>query len=201
VNWLDYTLIGLLAWCALRSAQKGFVREVIGLAAAVLALVLGMWFYGTAAEMVAPFTGPGRVANLVGFLMVVIAVLAAGGVAGWTVKRFIHAIGLSIVDRLLGAMFGVARGTLIATALLTAYMTFGPRGENAGARSGGAKEAPPAVVHSEIAPYLLEASRVFVSIAPMDFKLGFGERYEQVKAAAQEQLRGKDSGGKDSGGK
>lgn len=183
--------MAFLAWCALSSARRGFVREVIGLLAAVAALVLGMWFYGTAAELAVPYTGPGRMANLAGFVIVVGAVLLAGGFVGWVVKRFIHAIGLSIFDRLLGAAFGLVRGALLATALLTGYMTFG-----ASTVSGSEKNAPEAVVHSEIAPYLLQASRLFVAIAPMEFKRGFGDRYEQVKAAAQEQLRGKDSGGK-----
>ena len=177
MNWLDYILIAFLGLSMLSSLRKGFAREVIGLIAAVLALMLGMWFYGTAGLLVEPFTGPGRVASLLGFLLVFVAVLIAGSIAGWTMKRFLQAIGLSIVDRLLGAIFGLLRGALIATAVLTAYMAFGSHPEG--------KDAPAAVVNSGIAPYLLEASRFFVSIAPMELKSSFGKQYAQVKAAAQ----------------
>jgi membrane protein required for colicin V production len=182
VNWLDYILAAFLALSLLTSARKGFAREVIGLAAAILALVFGMWFYGTAGLLVEPFTGPGRVASMLGFLLIFVAVLIAGTLLGWVVKRFLSAVGLSVFDRLLGAVFGLARGALIATAVLTAYMAFGshPAGQN----------APAAVVNSKLAPYLLEASRVFVSIAPMDLKSGFRKEYEQVKAATVDRASG-----------
>ena len=45
MNWLDYVLIAVLGFSAVRSFMRGFSREVIGLCAAIAALVLGMWFY------------------------------------------------------------------------------------------------------------------------------------------------------------
>ncbi len=49
MNWLDYVLIAdRCCVSVLMSARKGFSREIIGLAAALFALVLGMWFYGLA---------------------------------------------------------------------------------------------------------------------------------------------------------
>jgi len=191
MNWLDYILIAFLAYCGLSSARKGFAREAIGLVAALLALLFGMWFYGTAGLLVEPFTGPGRVASLLGFLMVVVAVLTAGAITGLIVSCFLHAIGLSIFDRLLGALFGIARGALIATAVLTAWMAFGSQ---ATGRNREANNASGGVLHSEIAPYLLEASRFFVSLAPMDLKSSFRRQYDRVKADAQEQVRMKDPG-------
>jgi hypothetical protein len=44
-------------------------------------------------------------------------------------------------------------------------MAFGPRAES--------NTAPAAVVHSRIAPYILEASDMFVAIAPMELKASF----------------------------
>src|SRR5580692_7337493 len=108
------------------SARKGFSREIIGLASALFALVLGMWFYGMAGSFLLPYVSSPRVANLAGFLLVVFAVLVCGGILGWIVNRFLRTIGLSFFDRLLGAAFGFVRGTLVAVALLTAFMAFGP---------------------------------------------------------------------------
>jgi membrane protein required for colicin V production len=182
LNWLDFILAAFLALCFLSSARKGFAREIIGLASTILALVLGMWLYGTAGLLVEPLTGPGHLANFLGFLIVVVAVLTAGAIVGWIVKRFLHVVGLSFFDRLMGAIFGLARGALIAAALLTAWMAFGSRAEG--------QTAPATVLNSKIAPYLLEASRVFVSIAPMDLKAGFRKQYEQVKAATVDRAAG-----------
>jgi len=44
LNWLDYVLIAVLLVSVVMSARKGFSREIIGLAAAVFAIVLGMCF-------------------------------------------------------------------------------------------------------------------------------------------------------------
>lgn len=175
MNWLDYLLIAILLFSALMSARKGFSREIIGLAAALVALVLGMWFYGLAGSFLLPYVSSARVANLIGFLLVVLAVLLCGGMLGWIVSRFLRTIGLSFFDRLLGAAFGLVRGLLIAIALLTAFLAFGPQVDS--------KTVSSSVVNSRIAPWVLGASHAFVAIAPMELKSSFRRQYAQVKSA------------------
>ena len=92
---------------------------------------------------------------------------------GWIVNRFLRTIGLSFFDRLLGAAFGFVRGLLIAIALLTAYMAFGPQVDS--------KTVSASVLNSRIAPYVLDASHLFVAIAPMELKSSFQKQYSQVK--------------------
>jgi membrane protein required for colicin V production len=181
VNWLDIVLIVVLAFSTIRSLRKGFSREIVGLAASLAALVLAMWFYGMAGTFIAPYVGSPRTANLLGFVLVIAAVLLVGSLIGWIVSRFLRTIGLSFFDRLLGAVFGFARGLLITIAVLTAVMAFGPRADN--------NPTPEAVVHSRIAPWVLEASRWFVAIAPMELKQSFRERYSQVKTGLEQYTR------------
>jgi membrane protein required for colicin V production len=119
------------------------------------------------------------VANLIGFLLVVFAVLLLGWMLGWIVNRFLRTIGLSFFDRLLGAAFGLVRGLLIAIALLTAYMAFGPQIDSKTVSGGSTDKA---VLHSRIAPYVLDASHLFVAIAPMELKSSFLKQYAQVKS-------------------
>jgi len=155
------------------SARKGFSREIIGLTAALFALVLGMWFYGLAGSLLLPYVSSARVANLAGFLLVVFAVLLVGWMLGWIVSRFLRTAGLSFFDRLLGAAFGFIRGLLIVIALLTAFMAFGPQVDS--------KTVATSVLNSRIAPYVLDASHLFVKIAPMELKASFLKQYSQVK--------------------
>jgi len=176
-NWLDITLIIVLSFSTIRSFLKGFSREIIGLAAALFALVLGMWFYGLAGSYVAPYVNSARVANLAGFLIVVLTVLLCGALAAKIVSRFVRSVGLSFFDHFLGAVFGFVRGVLIAVALLTAYIAFGPHAETTA--------APAAVLHSRIAPWLLEASRYFVAVAPMELKQSFRTQYSRIESALQ----------------
>jgi membrane protein required for colicin V production len=177
VNWLDYLLIAILLFSAVMSARKGFSREIIGLSAAFFALVLGMWFYGLAGSYVAPYTGSPRVANLIGFLLVATAVLIAGALLGWIVNRFLRTVGLSFFDRLLGAAFGAMRGLLIAMTVLTAFMAFGPYVDSETASSS--------MVHSRIAPFVLDASHFVVAMAPMELKSSFQKQYASLKSTLQ----------------
>jgi membrane protein required for colicin V production len=174
MNWLDYFLLAILLTSALLSARKGFSREIVGLAAALCALVLGMWFYGLAGSFLIPYVSSARVANLMGFLLVVFAVLLLGWMLGWILSRFLRTIGLSFFDRLLGAAFGLVRGLLIAIALLTAYMAFGPEIDSSTVSAS--------VLNSRIAPYVLDASHAFVAMAPMELKSSFLKQYAQVKS-------------------
>ncbi len=182
MNWLDYVLLAFVLGSVILSVRKGFSREIIGLAASLAALVLGMWFYGLAGSFLIPYVSSPRVANLIGFLLVVFAVLICGGLLGWIVSRFLRTIGLSFFDRLLGAAFGFARGVLVAIALLTAFMAFGPQVDS---KTISSSVVNTAMVNSRFAPYVLDASHTFVAIAPMELKSSFRRQYEQVKAALE----------------
>ena len=175
MNWLDVVLLVILGYTTIRSLFRGFTREIVGLAASLLALLMGMWFYGYAGSFVAPYVASPRIASLLGFFMVVVTVLMTGSLVSWIISRFLRTIGLSFLDRLAGGVFGLVKGVLISVALLTAFMAFGPHAET------GA--APPAVLNSRIAPYVLEASHFFVAVAPMELKKNFQKYYSQVKNA------------------
>jgi membrane protein required for colicin V production len=100
---------------------------------------------------------------------------------GWLLSRFMRNVGLSWMDRLLGAGFGVLRGLLFATALVMILMAFTP---------GPVTGAPPrSVVSSRFAPYVLEAARVVVAMAPHEVKTGFRDSYDRVKEMWQNAIR------------
>jgi membrane protein required for colicin V production len=187
MNWLDYVLIAILAFSALQSFRRGFSREIISLGAAVTGLVLGMWFYASAALLLSRWIASERAARFAGFLLVFLAVVLAGALVGAIVRKFLSAVGLSFFDRLLGAIFGLLRGAVIAIALLTAWIAFGPRSA--------------AMVHSQIAPYLMKASSLFVSIAPAELKISFRAVYDEARAEIKNIARptGAGGGNRDSG--
>ena len=173
MNWLDIIFALILLISVSMSFRRGLTREIVGLVSAIFALVLGMWFYGLAGSFVEPYIGSRRGASFIGFFLVVVGVMLLGSLVGLVVSRFLKTIGLSFVDRFFGACFGLVRGLLLSIALLTAVTAFGPHADSG--------SVPEAVVHSQIAPWLLEASRYGVAIAPMDLKQSFRKYYGQVK--------------------
>jgi membrane protein required for colicin V production len=177
MNWLDAVLLLILVMSVLTSFRKGLSREVIGLVAVIVALIFGIWFYGSAGSLVLPYVSSPAVANLAGFFLVFFGVMLLGGIVSHVVGRFLRVTGLSIVDHALGAAFGLVRGTLVAVALIMGIMAFSP-----------GDQPPESVVNSRVAPYAVDAARFFVSMAPHELKEGYRRTYAQVKAAWQNAL-------------
>jgi membrane protein required for colicin V production len=172
MNWLDFVLLLILAASIAMAFRKGLTREIVGLIAVVLALLLGIWFYGSAGGFLAPYLSSRSLANFVGFFLVFVGVMLLGGVVNFILGRFLKVTGLSIVDHLLGAAFGAARGVLISVALIMGIMAFSPDAH-----------APESVVRSRMAPYVVDAARAIASLAPHELKDGFRKTYAQVKQA------------------
>src|SRR5262249_46602790 len=99
-----------------------------------------------------------------------------GALVGALIGRFLKVTGLSIFDHALGAGFGLARGVLIAVALIMGIMAFSPSGP------------PRSVVQSRTAPYVIDAARLIASIAPHELREGFRKTYTQVKSAWEKTL-------------
>jgi membrane protein required for colicin V production len=174
-NWLDAAIVLILFVSIITSVQKGFSREVIGLVAAFVGLILGIWFYGTAGAWLQPYVSSSSIANFLGFLIVFVSVIIVGGLLSWVVSRMLRTVGLSWIDRMLGAAFGIARGLLMSVALVMIMVAFAP---------GSTAATPPsAVVSSRLAPYVIGVSRVITQFAPYELKDEFHKRYDQVKRA------------------
>jgi membrane protein required for colicin V production len=171
MNWLDLVLLLIVGVSVFTSLRKGLSREVIGLVTVVAALLLAAWFYGTAGALVAPYVSSPSIAHFIGFALVFVAVLLLGGVISYVVGRFLKVTGLSIFDHLLGAVFGLVRGVLIGVALVMGLMAFSPSGP------------PRSVVHSRVAPYVVDAARVVAAMAPHEVREGFRKTYAEVKSA------------------
>ena len=172
MNWLDIVLLLILVVSILTSYRKGLSRELIGLVSVVLALLLGVWFYGIAGSFLIPYVSSRAVANLIGFFLVFCGVMLFGAAASFVIGKFLRVTGLSILDHALGAGFGLVRGILVAVAVILAIMAFTP-----------GERAPVSVIHSRTAPYVVDAARVVALMAPRELKDGFRKTYAEVKDA------------------
>jgi membrane protein required for colicin V production len=172
MNWLDVVLLVILAASVFTSFRKGLSREIIGMVAVVAALLLGSWFYGTAGALFTPYLSSPAAAHFAGFVLVFCGVLILGAIVSAVVGKFLRITGLSILDHILGAGFGLARGVLIAVALILGLMAFSPSGH-----------PPASVVQSRTAPYVVDAARLVASVAPHELREGFRKSYAQVKSA------------------
>jgi len=177
LNWLDIVLLLVLGLSLIGGLKKGIAREIIGLIAAIVAFVCGLWFYGSAGSFLLPYVSHKGVANFIGFLGVFLGVVLLGTGVGFLLKMLLKWAGLSWLDRLMGGVFGILRGILFSIVLVLALMAFTP--------------APPpsSVVRSRLAPYVIDAAHICPNMAPREVKDGVAASYEKVKAAWAEAVR------------
>ena len=167
VNWLDIVLAVILLVSTLGGMRKGFSREIIGLAAALVGLLLATQFYRMAGEPLKPYISQEWLTSVAGFLIIFLGVLIVGSIVSSIVRRILKTAGLSTIDRLLGAAYGLLRGSLIALAIIVALKTF---------------TSTEAVVQSRMAPYLIEVSGLVARVAPRGIESRFQHEYQKLRA-------------------
>ena len=148
----DWSVIGVVALSMLLAYARGFTRELIALLAWVLGFFAAVAFSPLVGAWLPEFGGSPVVRYLVAFVAIMIGAVILGALVAWPLGSVIRKSGLSFVDRFLGALFGIARGTVLVLAfVLIAGITTLPRQD----WWQNAALAPPLVVAAmSLAPWL-----------------------------------------------
>ena len=165
----DLIVIGIVALSTIFAFWRGLIRVVMSLVALIAAVLAAIQFSPAVAAML-PALGDPVTRYVAAFALIFIVVALVGALLGWVLSRAIRAIGLGFVDRLLGAVFGVARGVLIVViAVLLAGLTTLPRQE----WWQNALLAPPLVIAAlSLRPWLPQALAKRLDYGPGDAKPG-----------------------------
>lgn len=109
----DLVVFAVVVLSTLFGFARGFMRVVVSLAAWVFAFLLAIHLSHPLGAMLPDVAGSPSVRYIVAFVLIMLAVLLVGALLGWLLYRLVKAIGLGFLDRLLGAVVGIARGVLI----------------------------------------------------------------------------------------
>lgn len=176
MSLLDLLVVIVVGSSVAAGLVAGFARVGIGFIAAILGVVFGFWFYGIPAGWVHRYLHSVAASNLIGFLLVFWAILAIGALFAKVTSKLFKWTGLSWLDRLLGGVFGLVRGALIAVVMIAVLLAFTPR------------PMPNWMVKSEVLPYAMEASSAIASLAPSAIKSAFRESMLELRRLWDQQL-------------
>lgn len=124
----DYVVIAIVGVSLLLGVWRGVVAELVSLAAWALAFAAASRFGGMAGEQLFSGMSDEVLRSLAGCAAVFVAVLVVMALVRMAASSMIRALGLSVSDRLLGLVFGVARGLMIAVVLVAlGGLTSAPR--------------------------------------------------------------------------
>jgi membrane protein required for colicin V production len=117
-NGADWAIVVVVVLSALISIARGFVREALSLLVWVVAFVVAFFFSERLAPLLDNLVELPSLRYLAAFAILFVCTLIVGSVVNFLVVQLVRMTGLSAVDRLLGMMFGVCRGVLMALLVL-----------------------------------------------------------------------------------
>lgn len=124
----DWVVIGIVGVSAAIGAWRGLVGEALAILAWVLALIAA-WLFGASvgSALFAAVSDP-ALRMAAGFGAVIALVLVSVALLKLLLRKVLKALGLSLTDRLLGVLFGLARGLAIVLLLvMVGGLTSAPR--------------------------------------------------------------------------
>jgi membrane protein required for colicin V production len=117
-NVADWAIIAVVALSVLISLVRGFVKEALSLLVWVLAFVVAFFFSDRLALLLGELVQLPSLRYLAAFAILFVCTLIVGSVVNFLIVQLVKMTGLSAIDRLLGMMFGICRGVLIALLIL-----------------------------------------------------------------------------------
>jgi len=128
IHWADIVILAIIGISALVSLLRGFLREVLSLLAWVLAFWVAFTFAPLVAGVLDPYVEVPSIRFLLGFAGLFVTTLLAVSLLGHIIVKLVNQTGLTGTDRMLGFLFGMARGGVVVLILvLLAGLTQVPR--------------------------------------------------------------------------
>jgi membrane protein required for colicin V production len=127
MTWIDWAILIVMALSVLGGLKQGFFRSVFSLGGLLLGLALAAWNYARVAALLMPLVRMEPVANIIGFVLIALLVMALASILGTVLAKIMHQIGLGCLDRLAGAAFGLFQGALLVTLGILVVVAFYPK--------------------------------------------------------------------------
>ncbi len=176
MNWVDFVMLGFLAFFLIYGFTRGFVRQILGIAGIVAGLFLAARYALTLAN--ADFLQGMRENNpklteIAAYLAIFLLISIASGVLIALVWKLFPKRELKATDSFLGAVLGAVQGVLILGGISIGFINWND------------PNADP-VKASVLAPKFAQGCEALVSLIPEDKQWKIQKEFEESKAAVEE---------------
>ena len=118
MTWVDYTIIGVIALSVIISLMRGLVREVMALVVWIAAFTVAFLFTGDLEGLLSAAVELPTARLAIAFGLLFLVTLISGGLLNYLLGQMIEKTGLTGTDRFFGIFFGLARATVLLTAMV-----------------------------------------------------------------------------------
>jgi membrane protein required for colicin V production len=169
MNWVDYTMLAVLAIFLLYGFTRGFVRQVIGIAGILAGLFLASR-YSTALAESEVLRGMrnynAKIADIAAFIAILLGTALVVGIVVALIARHFPKRELKPTDSFLGAVLGGLQGILILGGISIALLDWNdPRADP--------------MQESVLAPKLAEGCKALVSLIPEQHQIEIKKEFEK----------------------
>ena len=179
MNVLDWILVCVAGFWALRGFMRGAVSQVFGIAGILAGFFVASYQYIPVSSMLMKqFPSLASVSRPLSFVLLFVLSWFCVAVAGFWVARVLHTVGLGFVDRLWGAMIGFGKALLFAIVAISILTLFS---------FGGASTL---IAGSKLAPSVMGASKLLFELAPANVQGELAGRQQELKKMVSERTSG-----------
>jgi membrane protein required for colicin V production len=122
LNWLDFVILGLIAWFTLSAYMTGLIRETVGLASVILGIVIAGLFHGNVSDNLSIVTGEGAGTEIAAYLLIFAVVSILGLMVSFLLRTTSRLLFLGWADHAAGAFFGFVKSILIIQAIVVIFV-------------------------------------------------------------------------------
>jgi membrane protein required for colicin V production len=169
VSVADWLIGFVILVSALQAAWQGFFQTAFGIAGLIVGYLLAAWQYPRVSGWFAPHVRSPWVGDLLGFVIIFLAVVFVAALLGRLATWLMKKAGLSGFDRFLGGILGLVRGGLFVAVLLMGMAAFAPSAKW--------------LQDSQLAPYFLVVGRAAIWTAPSDLRARFYQGLDLLRDA------------------
>ena len=159
----------------MKAAINGFFREAFALGGLLVGFILAGWYYRALAHHLTGLISSQAFAQFAAFLLILAGTMLIAALLARVLRRTASLVGLSFMDRLLGALFGLLRGALLGTAVLMAFTAFLPQGLW--------------LQTSRLAPYFLQTAHAVSFVMPSDLRTKLRDGLGHLKHTAPDWIK------------
>ncbi len=121
---VDNLILAVIAISSAFGVRRGFIKEIMSLLSWIAALLVSRVYSGSLASILENLIDNPSVRYVIAFSVLFVIIIMLGTLLNHLMSKLLVVTGLKAIDRLLGAVFGVARGTVIVLVFLFVLNVF-----------------------------------------------------------------------------
>lgn len=118
MTWVDYTIVATIVLSVIISLFRGLIREVMALVVWLVAFSVAFLFTDDVEGLLSGAVDVPSARLAISFGLLFLVTLIVGGLLNYLLGQLIEKTGLTGTDRFFGIFFGLARATVLLTAIV-----------------------------------------------------------------------------------